>query len=197
MILWKIMQITWLVWKLEYVYILFDIPGTSDNVHIYIGLLINQIVHMYESWILLVDCTSGVKYKIRFGCTLLMYLCVSCLFLYCCVQLTCFCLLWVIITWRKYQCTLNACRLLLPIYWWVSSTGAPVRFNLSVLLDSISSLGWNLESLVGCRRITKYGRQAGICGYQCTTRTIFFMCLPCLAILLGSTNPRRWRCYIP
>jgi hypothetical protein len=65
-----------------YVYI-FDTPATSDNAPVTIGLLIDQIVRMYETWVLFVDCTSGVKYKIRYGCTILMYLCDRFLFLYC------------------------------------------------------------------------------------------------------------------
>jgi hypothetical protein len=36
----------------------FDIPGTSGNIHVYIGPLTREIVRMYENWTLLVDCTS-------------------------------------------------------------------------------------------------------------------------------------------
>jgi hypothetical protein len=40
-----------------YVYTI-DTPGTSDNIHVYTGLLIDQIVCVYEIWVLLVECIS-------------------------------------------------------------------------------------------------------------------------------------------
>jgi hypothetical protein len=53
-----------------YVCIYYRRSSTSDIMHVCTGLLTDQIVRVYESCVLLVECTSGVNCNMCCGCTM-------------------------------------------------------------------------------------------------------------------------------